>query len=55
MERVTDAASVAGAERAGDVAIGRDVTFWDLADEIVDLGEEVHVLFSLALGSMYFT
>lgn len=44
VEGVADAASVAGAQGTGDLTVGGDVSSWDLANELIDLIKEVHVL-----------
>lgn len=43
MESMTHSASVAGAERAGEVTVGRNVALRYLANESVDLLKEIHV------------
>ena len=40
---MTDATGVAGAEDPGDLAVGSNFAFGDLANQLVDLGEEGHM------------
>lgn len=42
VESVADPAGVAGAQGAGDLAVGSDIACWDLLDERIDLGEKIH-------------
>ena len=42
VEGVADTTRITRAKSFGDTAIGSDFTFWDLADESVDLGEKIH-------------
>ena len=44
VEGMADTTGVAGAESSGDITVGGDGACGDLADEGIDLGEEVHKL-----------
>lgn len=43
VEGVADATRITCAKSFGDTAVGSDLTFWDLADESIDLFEEIHI------------